>query len=71
MTAEEIKDYEDNIGKEINLWGYTSCSLAKDAAMNFMWANKESGHQKVLIHIFWKLCSHEHYFLNAGAYDHE
>ena len=82
MTLDEIKDYKDNVydpkkdykddenDGEINLFGYTSCSLKKDAAMKFMWENQDSGHHKVLFHIInnYNIC---HYFLNAGAYDHE
>jgi hypothetical protein len=70
MTLAEIKDYKDNTGKWITLFGYTSCSLKKNTAMSFMWENASSGHQKVLFHINWNR-SGWHYFLNAGAYDHE
>ena len=70
MTLDEIKDYQDNVGKYINLFGYTSCSLKKDAAMKFMWQNQDSGHHKVLFHIVWNSNGY-HYYLNAGAYDHE
>ena len=70
MTLDEIKDYQDNLGKWINLFGYTSCSLKKDAAMKFMWQNQDSGHHKVLFHILWDV-TYSHYYLNAGAYDHE
>ena len=82
MTLDEIKDYKDNIydpekdykddenDGEINLFGYTSCSLKKDAAMKFMWENQDSGHQKVLFHITNNRIN-SHYYLNAGAYDHE
>ena len=38
--------------------------------MKFMWENQESGHHKVLFHIVNNHC-YGHYFLNAGAYDHE
>ena len=71
MTPEQIKDYADNVnGDLIRLFGYTSCSLAKDAAMSFMWGNEDTGHLKVLFHIRWKY-KYNLYFLNAGAYDHE
>ena len=54
----------------IQLFGYTTCSLKMDEALSFAWENLNSGHHKVLFEIQWnkKL---EHYFLNAGAYDHE
>ena len=75
MTPDQIKDFADNIfdakkNNYIQLFGYTSCSLAKDAAMSFMWGNEDTGHLKVLFHIRWK-CKYRLYFLNAGAYDHE
>merc|ERR1711907_113489 len=71
MTAAEIKDYKDNIGKEINLWGYSSCSLSPSLAFSFAWENKDSGHSKVLLHFDWWSNGANSYFLNAGAYDHE
>lgn len=39
-------------------------------AENFMWENQDSGHHKVLFNIKW-FSGFSHYFLNAGAYDHE
>ena len=79
MTLEEIKEFQDEAdlvdsdgdpeGK-IQLFGYTSCSLSKDEALKFMWENEDSGHHKVLFHIRWNDIA-SHYFLNAGAYDHE
>lgn len=70
MTAEEIKDYAENIGKLVTFFGYTSCSLQSSTAFGFAWENKDSGHSKVLFHIIWNsTCNH--YFLNGGAYDHE
>ena len=38
--------------------------------MKFMWENQDSGHHKVLFHII-NNSGYRHYFLNAGAYDHE
>ena len=38
--------------------------------MKFAWQNEDSGHHKVLFHIQW-IDKGSHYFLNAGAYDHE
>ena len=38
--------------------------------MKFMWENEDTGHHKVLFHVKWK-CYFEHYYMNAGAYDHE
>ena len=70
MTLAEIKEYQDNIGKFINLFGYTSCSLDKNAAEKFAWENAHSGHHKVLFNIKWK-CKVYNYYMNAGAYDHE
>ena len=63
MTQDEIKEYIDVIGKKdevgddvhIILFGYTSCSLTKNTALSFAWENKKSGHQKVLLHIKWKV----------------
>ena len=57
-------------GKKIRLFGYTSTSLDKDAALKFAWQNQHSGHHKVLFHIKWN-CPLGYYYLNAGAYDHE
>lgn len=70
MTLEEIKEYQDNKGKVIYLFGYTSCSLKKDEALKFAWKNQDSGHHKVLFHIIWN-STIDHYYLNAGAFDHE
>lgn len=70
MTSEEIKDYADNIGKDVTFFGYTSCSLTASTAFGFAWENKDSGHSKVLFHINWNDDT-DHYFLNGGAYDHE
>ena len=53
MTLAEIKDYVDNIGKMITLYGYTSCSLTESNALSFAWENIDSGHSKVLFHIEW------------------
>ena len=36
-----------------------------------MWDNKQSGHTKVLLQIYWGGYKNWHYFLNAGSYDHE
>ena len=36
-----------------------------------MWDNKQSGHTKVLLQIYWDDWNCGHYFLNAGSYDHE
>lgn len=38
--------------------------------MKFMWDNQDSGHHKVLFHVKWKSI-YDHYYMNAGAYDHE
>ena len=70
MTLAEIKEYKDNIGKRINLFGYTSCSLDKNAAEKFAWENTDSGHHKVLFNIKWE-SDFLNYYMNAGAYDHE
>ena len=70
MTSPEIKDYKDNTDDTITLFGYSSFSLKKNTAMSFMWENATSGHHKVLFHLKWKSGA-SHYFLNAGAYDHE
>ena len=70
MTLAEIKDYTNNIGKWITLFGYTSCSLTENTALDYAWENTTSGHHKVLFHINWNYYG-QHYYLNAGAYDHE
>ena len=36
----------------------------------YTWENKYTGHQKVLFHIKWD-DNWDHYYLNAGAFDHE
>jgi len=79
MTLAEIKEYKDVIdavdsdGEEdnfIHLFGYTSCSLDRNAAEKFAWDNANSGHHKVLFNIKWNY-SYYNYYMNAGAYDHE
>ena len=70
LTAADIKEYSDNIGKEVSFFGYTSFSLRESVAFNFAWQDKRSGHQKVLFHLVWNDPG-AHYFLNAGAYDYE
>ena len=62
--------YDEDENNFIQLFGYTSCSIAKDAAMTFIWENENTGHQKVLFHIRW-LEDYSNYFLDAGAYDNE
>ena len=71
MTPQEIKDYQNNIGKGwIRLFGYTSTSLTQSNAESFMWEDEDTGHQKVLFHFLWDL-EFYNYFLDGGAYDHE
>ena len=52
------------------LHGYISTSLKRNEAEKFAWENAESGHQRVLFYIKWDNV-YDHYYLNAGAYDHE
>lgn len=54
----------------ISLFGFTSTSLDENQALSFSWENKKSGHHKVLFHITWNY-PYSHYYLDAGAYDHE
>ena len=54
----------------IRLFGYTSCSLQKSAALQFAWEKPETGHIKVLFHILWDW-PYQNYFLDGGAYDYE
>ena len=72
MTQAEIKEYQAMVGtyEYIRLFGYTSCSLAKSAALGFAWEKPETGHSKVLFHIKWNL-NWYNYFLDGGAYDYE
>ena len=70
MTQGEIMQYKDSINKMVYLYGYTSTSLDRDTALKFAWENSASGHQKVLFHIIWNE-EYYHYYMNAGAYDHE
>ena len=75
MTLEEIEEYKQYVGKRgskgtIQLFGYTSCSLKENTALSFAWQNEETGHHKVLFHIVWSHYNN-HYYLNAGAFDHE
>ena len=53
MTDEEIKKFINNIGKEIQLFGYTSTFHNQNVAMTFAWENSNTGHLKVLFHIKW------------------
>ena len=65
MTAEEIKQYKEFVGKkEKNRWGrevdskvtlhgYTSTSLQKSIAFTFAWEDTKTSHQKVLFHFKW------------------
>ena len=70
MTLEEIQEFIQLTGEQIQLFGFTSTSLDKNQATSFAWNNKESGHNKVLFHFKWNNKT-EHYFLDAGAYDDE
>ena len=70
MTLEEIQEFIQLTGKNIQLFGFTSTSLDKSQATTFAWTNEESGHQKVLFHFKWN-CKIAHYYLDAGAYDEE
>ena len=70
MTLKEIQDYKDSIEQDVTLFGFTSTSLKKEQALGFAWENKGSGHTKVLFHIKWK-DELRHYYVNAGAFDHE
>ena len=53
QTEEETNKYLLAKGQQIRLFGYTSTSLDKDAALKFAWQNQHSGHHKVLFHIKW------------------
>ena len=70
MTALEIQNLTNEIGKIVYLPGYTSCFLDKNKALTFAWEDAATGHQKVVVHIKWKNAIGA-YFLDAGAYDHE
>ena len=70
MTPDEIEEYITAINKDVYLFGYTSTSLNEGLALGFAWENSETKHQKVMFHIVWS-SQWDHYFLNAGAYDHE
>ena len=68
LTDAEIKEYSDCIGGNITFFGYTSFSLVESKALEFAWQDKS--HEKVLFHLVWN-APNQHYYLNAGAYDHE
>ena len=70
MTHEEIQEFIQLTGEDIQLFGFTSTSLDKNQATTFAWTNEESRHQKVLFHFKWN-GKRQHYFLDAGAYDDE
>ena len=75
MTADEINQYKERVGKTdladmVTLHGYTSTSLQKSVALTFAWEEPNTGHQKVLFHFKW-MSKWEAYFLDAGAFDHE
>ena len=69
MTAHEIKQYKEMIGKKVmeedsygeeeevdakvTLHGFTSTSLQKSIALTFTWEELKTGHQKVLFHFKW------------------
>ena len=70
MTANEIQKIKNIAGLRVTFPGFISCLLDKSRAMSFAWENATTGHKKVVVHIKWKY-KHSHYFLDAGAYDHE
>jgi hypothetical protein len=57
MTEQQIQKYRDHVGKQMHLFGYTSCSTSKNLAITF--ANDEEQNQKkaVLYHIKWYMCN--------------
>ena len=70
IGKKEIDSDDEEYDATIRLFGYTSCSLAKSAALNFAWERPETGHSKVLFHIKYnENC--QAYYLDAGAYDYE
>ena len=70
MTVAEIKEYRDAIGKEVQLFGYTSTSMNKNMAEKFAWENEILGKKRVLFRIEW--CSvYNHMFLDMGAFNDE
>jgi len=54
----------------MKLSGYTSTSRNREQAESFAFNNQDSGIKKVMFHIHWN-DAHSHYFMNAGAFNHE
>ena len=82
MTADEINQYKELIGKKekysdeeeydamVTLRGYTSTTLQKSMALTFACEEPKTGHQKVLFLFKW-MDKSDAFFLIAGAFDHE
>ena len=54
----------------MNLYGYTSTSRKLNEAQKFTFANEYSETKRVVFYIHWNAVK-DHYFMNAGAFDHE
>ena len=52
------------------LYGFTSSSSHRHIAETFAHDNEQAGLKRVLIHIYWNDKEY-HYFMNAGAFEHE
>ena len=72
MTEPEIEEYRQILKEDemMRLYGYTSTTRQLDQAYKFAFANEHTGAKRVVFHIHWKSVD-DHYFMNAGAFDHE
>ena len=72
MTEPQIEEYRQlaKIIGSMRLYGFTSTSRKLNEAEKFAFANEYTGAKRVVFQIHWEAI-HDHYFMNAGAFDHE
>ena len=72
MTEPEIEEYRAlaKVLGHMRLYGYTSTSRKLNEAEKFAFANEHAEIKRVVFHIHWNAVN-DHYFMNAGAFDHE
>ena len=72
LTQPDIEAYR-NLSKDMGrmrLFGYTSTSRFRSAAESFAFSNEHSKTKRVCFHIHWE-DAESHFFMNAGAFEHE
>ena len=72
MTEPQIEEYRQlaKDGDKMRLYGWTATSRKLNEAQKFAFSNEYTCAKRVAFHIHWASTG-DHYFMNAGAFDHE